>query len=175
MEREANLPAQSLRSCSVFSHFRMNFPGSTSSVLHCVFITFLVEHRSPSDRGFMSPAVELLSSSSSLHTHPIFFLLCLNSVCLCANSRKSLCDFSPLGGRSGKIAALLGLQGGSLGQIWAFVHLLGKGASARSRKPTSHIIELKNHIDVKERDVVGRQSQIIIILLQSYFLNYSNL
>ena len=72
---ETYLPTHSLRSSSVFSHFLMNFPGSTSSVLHCDFTTFLVEHRSP-DLGFRlsltSPADELLSSgSSSFHTHPI--------------------------------------------------------------------------------------------------------
>lgn len=62
---------QSLRTSSVFSHFLMNFPGSTSSVLHCDLTTFLVEHRSPMDEelGFS----ELLNSSgsSSLQTQPM--------------------------------------------------------------------------------------------------------
>lgn len=70
---------QSLRTSSVFSHFLMNFPGSTSSVLHCDLTTFLVEHRSPLDEKLRfpklatSPEVDLLKSSgsSSLQTQPM--------------------------------------------------------------------------------------------------------
>ncbi|KAJ0952773.1 hypothetical protein HanPSC8_Chr02g0076161 [Helianthus annuus] len=69
------LPTQSLRSCSVFWHFLMNFLGSTSSVLHCEDIIFLVEHRA-SDLGLLSSNFLILlefSSSSSFHTQPIVF------------------------------------------------------------------------------------------------------
>ena len=74
-----------LRTSSVFSHFLMNFPGSTSSVLHCDFTTFLVEHRSPDllalgfGKSLTSLVDELIwSGSSSFHIHPILFVF-LNS------------------------------------------------------------------------------------------------
>lgn len=68
--RSTYRPTQSLRISSVLSHFLTNFPGSTSSVLHCDFTTFLVEHRSPDDPP-LSPASESDSPGSSLQTHPI--------------------------------------------------------------------------------------------------------
>lgn len=60
---------QSLIISSVFSHFLMNFPGLTSSVLHFNITAFLMEHLSP---GIILPWYKPNSSgSSSLHTHPI--------------------------------------------------------------------------------------------------------
>lgn len=50
-----DLPTDSLRSCSVFSHLRTNFPGSISSVLHLDFTILLVGRRSPSCLGLGFP------------------------------------------------------------------------------------------------------------------------
>ncbi|MFS7907835.1 hypothetical protein Hanom_Chr01g00076021 [Helianthus anomalus] len=56
----ATMIREGLRSCSLLSHFLMNFPVSTSSVLpHCEDIIFLVEHQG-SDLGFVSSNLLIL-------------------------------------------------------------------------------------------------------------------
>lgn len=58
---------------SVFSHLRINLPGSTSSVWHCDFMTFLVAHRSPYEwlKLLDEEYTPRLVSSSSVRDHPI--------------------------------------------------------------------------------------------------------
>lgn len=70
------LPMQSLRICSLFSHFLTNRPGSTSSVRQLDFTTLLVEHRSSPDLGFRltsspkpRPEANESDGSSSSHVH----------------------------------------------------------------------------------------------------------
>lgn len=79
-----NLPMQSLKVCSVFSHFLTNLPGSTSSVRQLDFTTLLIEHRSSPDLalGFTSspispnpwPEAKESEDSSSTHFQPMLSL-----------------------------------------------------------------------------------------------------